>query len=99
VDLFDLAAVERVESELNRITEKRAREAKDADAIEDLWAEQDRRERARSREANRQAWCDYHEHLHRLHLDLAADHADRRSRLLLEAGLNGRGGGPSGEAA
>ncbi len=39
MDLIDVAALEAAESSIDRFIEKRAREAKDANAIEELWKE------------------------------------------------------------
>jgi hypothetical protein len=39
LDLFDVAAAERAEAEIDKFVQRRVREAKDADAVEDLWAE------------------------------------------------------------
>ncbi len=86
MDLFDVEVAERVEGELDRIAEKRAREARDANAIEALWAEQERRERERRREERRQEWCDFHRHMERLHAALCEEHRAKAAAL-----LNGEG--------
>ncbi len=82
---LDVAAAERVESELDRIIEKRAREAKDAQAIEKAWKESERRHRKRRREQNREAWRCYYldqaERLERTAAELAAEHRARAEEL------------------
>ena len=90
----DFDAVERVESELNLFIEKRARDKEEANRLEAAWAESTRRHNAQRREVNRQSWIAYYGHMHRLHLGLAAEHANRGSRLMLEAGYE-----PGEEAA
>ncbi len=82
---MDVEAMERVESELDRIIEKRAHEAKDAERIEDLWKESTRRERDKRRRENRALWHGHHEHMRELHSSLAAEH-EARARALLGGG-------------
>lgn len=86
VDLFDVEAAERVEAELDNFITKRAREKAEANRVEEEWRVSERRVREQRRQSNRMAWIDYFGHMHRLHLGLAAEHADKRSRLLAEAG-------------
>ena len=86
MDLFDVEAAERVEAELDNCTTKRAREKAEANRFEEEWRVSERRVREQRRQSNRMAWIDYFGHMHRLHLGLAAEHADKRSRLLTEAG-------------
>jgi hypothetical protein len=82
----NVEAAERVEAELDNFISKRSREREEADRVEAVWVESARRHRARRRERNRQAWIDHHDLMNRLHLGLAAEHADKRSRLMLESG-------------
>ncbi len=82
----DVEAAERVEAELDAFVLKRSREREEANAVEAAWAESERRVREKRRQANRKAWIDYFGHMNRLYLSLAADHADRRSRLMAESG-------------
>jgi hypothetical protein len=84
LDLYDVDAVEAAEASIDQFISKRAREKADADRVEAAWVESARRHRARRRERNRQEWLGFYEHMNRLHLGLAAEHADRRSRLLAE---------------
>lgn len=64
MDLVDVEAAERVESELDQFIEKRAREAKDANAIEAAYAASVRRfHKARH---DRNAWSWYHFHSEQL---------------------------------
>ncbi len=93
---LDVGAIEKVEAELDRFVEKRAREKADANKVEEFWAEQDRRERAPRRNTLRWEWADYHGRLHKAHLSIAEDHTRRRARLMAEGGYEP---GPSGEAA
>jgi hypothetical protein len=81
----DFDDVERVEAELDKFIEKRAREKREANLIEEEWTRTERRDRQRRREANRLAWLDFYERMNRLHLGLAAEHADKRARLIVEA--------------
>lgn len=81
MDLFDVEAAERVESELDRIVAKRAREAKDAAAIEEAWKQSARAHREKRREARRQEWCDFHRHMQALHTGLAEEHAEKAAML------------------
>ncbi len=49
------AAGERVEAELDRLVEKRAREARDAERVEETWAASVRLHHARQQETNRES--------------------------------------------
>lgn len=79
---MDPETVQRVEQELDQFVERHAREAKDATAVEQLWAEQERAHRERRREAHRQQWCDFHRHMQALHADLAAEHRAKAAELI-----------------
>ncbi len=83
---MDPETVERVEQELDQFVERRAREAKDAAAVEELWAESTRRDRERRREANREAWREYERHLERVHMGLALEHRAKADALVDEEG-------------
>ena len=83
----DLEDLEKAEQQIDQFIERRARERADANKEEEFWLEQERRHRERRREANRRAWLDFYEHMNLLHLGLAAEHADKRSRLLAESGF------------
>lgn len=98
LDVDKIEAAERVEAELDRFIEKRAREKADANKVKEFWAAHDRRERARRRDTLRWEWADYHGRLHKAHLSIAEDHVRRRAQLLAESGYV-HGDGPSGEAA
>ena len=74
---MDPVHVEKVEAELDQFIEKRAREAKDAEKVEELWAASERKERRKRRQRNGWAWIDYHQGLARFHRDLAHEHEDR----------------------
>ncbi len=82
----DVEAVEAAEASLDAFTSKRARDKENANEEEELWKASTRLVNEKRRQANRMAWIDYYGHMHRLHLGLAAEHADKRSRLMLEGG-------------
>ena len=71
---MDPAHVEKVEAELDSFIERRARERADANKVDELWAESDRRERVRGREENREAWRGFHAHMQALHAGLSEEH-------------------------
>lgn len=85
MERLDYEAVEAVETQLDAFIERRARERDDANKVEAARAESERRAQEKRREINRWLWIDHHDRLSRQHLALAADHDDRRSRLLAEA--------------
>lgn len=72
--LYDAEHIERVEAELDSFIEKRAREAKDANRIEELWAKSERDHREKRRQANGWAWISHHEALAHTLRDLAGEH-------------------------
>jgi hypothetical protein len=78
----EIARGEMVETELNAMIERRARQ-KDPDEEHELWQESVRRYNAKKREENRLAWCDYFSHLAGA-LRARAEEYDHRSRALLE---------------
>jgi uncharacterized protein YifE (UPF0438 family) len=82
----NVEAVERVEAELDAFINKRSREREEANREEEAWKESTRRVNETRRRANRCAWIDHHGHMNLLHLGLAAEHADKRLRLMLETG-------------
>lgn len=84
LDRADFEAVERVEAELDAFVNKRAKEREDANREEEAWKESTRRVNEKRRRENRQSLIDYYGHMPRLHLDLAAEYANRRSRLMPE---------------
>jgi hypothetical protein len=79
----DLEAVERVEAELDSFIEKRARQAKDAEKVEELWAKSAARDRARQREEKRALWIEFHSRLSRSHARISAEH-EAKAQVLLE---------------
>jgi hypothetical protein len=86
MDLFDAEAVERAEDSIDAFINKRSKAKKTANTEEEAWKESTRRVNEKRRRANRWAWMDHHGHMNLLHLGLAAEHADKRSRLMLETG-------------
>ena len=85
---MDPKAVERVEAELDGFVEKRARQAKDAETVEELWAKSAARDCARRREENRALWIEFHSRLSRSHARISAEHEAKAQALLQQ---------PSGE--
>lgn len=83
---MDVDKIESVEASLDAFINARSKAKEKVNAEEDLWRASERRVREKRRQANRQAWLDFYEHMNRLHLGLAAEHADKRSRLMLEGG-------------
>ena len=84
MELFDLEAAEKAESQIDQFIEKRARGREDANRIDEFWADQERQHRERRREENRVAWCDYERHLERIHMGLALEHRARAEALAEE---------------
>jgi hypothetical protein len=87
---FDVVAAEQAEKSIDVFIERRAsarsKGKSEANRLEEFWAASARFANAQRRRENLIAWIDYFGHMHRLHLRIAAEHADRRSRLMLEAG-------------
>ena len=83
---IDVEKTERAEADLDRFINARSRQKNEANTEEELWRASERRVREKRRRENRQEWLDFYERMNRLHLGLAAEHADRRSRLMLEGG-------------
>jgi len=79
---MDIARGEIVESELDRLVERRSRQ-KDPDEESELWRESVRRYNARRKEENRLAWCDYFERLAAC-LRARAEEYDHRAQTLME---------------
>ncbi len=88
--VMDAERTEAVESELDRIIERRAGEARDANRVEELWRESARAHSERRREELGAAWYDHHLRMREVHARLAEEHEARALRLL--DGTPGRGG-------
>lgn len=88
MDLYDVRAIEKAEAELDRFVNARARQNDEQRRVEAAWADSERRVVEKRRRANRQSWLSFHESMHKTHLKIAAEHADRRSRLMAEAGYD-----------
>ena len=58
---MDAAHREMVETELNRLIEKRSSRKTDPDERDELWKESVRAHTARRREEMRAAWCEHHQ--------------------------------------
>jgi hypothetical protein len=103
---LDPETVERVEAELDAFVNKRARQAKDAERVQELWAESERREREKRRQQNGWGWIRHFEGLARAHRTLALENDNKVARV--QALLGGYGekeepmnekNGHAGEAA
>jgi hypothetical protein len=85
LDLFDVEAAEKIEAELDRFIEKRARAGEDQRRVEAEWAISERRHRERRRERNRELWRYWHldqaERLERTAAELATDHRAKTAAL------------------
>ncbi len=83
---MDVEAMERAEAELDRFIDRRAREAGDAQRVEEEWAESVRLYNGHRRETNREAWRSYHleqaDRLEATAAELARDHRARAEALL-----------------
>jgi hypothetical protein len=95
---LDPFSVERAEASLDAFINSRSRDKKKANSEEEMWRASERRVRAQRRQENRQSWLEYYEKMNRLHLGIAAEHADRRSRLLAED-YTGPSSGPNAPEA
>ncbi len=60
MDLFERESIEIAEAELDRFIERRAREAGDAQRVEEEWVASVRRYHDKRRETSREAWRAYH---------------------------------------
>lgn len=84
----DVAKAEAIESEIDRIIERRARERNDANRVEELWRESVRKVNGQRREENRVLWHDYHmdqaERIERLASEIAAGHRAKAEELMPE---------------
>ena len=84
-DVFDVEAGERVEAELERFIEKRARDRTKENAFEKAWAASERRHLEKRRKENAAAWCSFHlgqaERLEQTAAALAASHRQRAAEL------------------
>jgi hypothetical protein len=77
----DFDDVERVEAELDKFIEKRAREKREANLIEEEWARTERQDRERRRRENCAAWVAYEMHLSELHASLREEHRAKAEAL------------------
>jgi hypothetical protein len=84
---MDAAKAEAVESELDRLIERRAREERDAGRVEELWREAASLHGERRRKETAAAWYGYHiEQAERLRRTLGRliEHHERQATKLLE---------------
>jgi hypothetical protein len=86
--VMDAAKAEAVESELDRIIERRAAEGRDAGRVEELWREAASLHGERRRKETAAAWYGYHmdqaERLRRTMMTLVEFHEAKAQRLLSE---------------
>jgi hypothetical protein len=82
VDLFSAVDIEGADREIDLFIEKRAREARDANAIEELWQHSTRAHRERRRQENAEAWRSFHRHMQELHATLSEEHRGKAEALL-----------------
>jgi hypothetical protein len=86
----DVEHVERVESELDQLIERRAQQRKDADEEHELWKASVAKYNGKRRQQNRKAWYAFHlsqaEAVERTAASIAADHRARAEALLEEPG-------------
>ncbi len=88
MDLFERESIEIAEAELDRFIERRAREAGDAQRVEEEWVASVRRYHDKRRETSREAWRAYHlaqaARLEATAAELARGHRARAEALLSE---------------
>lgn len=83
---MDAARTEAIESELDRLIEKRAAEARDANRVEELWKESARIHERKRRRTNGAAWYEHHMTLSDVHRRLAEEHEAKALSLLEVSG-------------
>jgi hypothetical protein len=83
MELETTEAIEAAEHSINVFINKRARDREEANAVEDLWREGERRHKEKLRRENREAWACYHAHMQALHDALAAEHRAKAEALLV----------------
>ena len=85
LDLYDLAAAEKAESQIDQFINKRARENDEQRRVEAAWAESARRYHARRQERNRAEWREFHlgqaSSIERTAAELAASHRSKAEAL------------------
>jgi len=74
-------SAEAVEEDLNRLIERRAREADDANRVAEAWAESARRYNLRAAAERRQAWIRFHADMSVVHSRIAAEHEQKAALL------------------
>ena len=89
LSLEELAETERVEAELDAFVEKRARQAKDAENIAELWLKSEREHREKRRRANGWGWVRYHTNLAEVHRGLSQEHDAKADHVRGLLGLEG----------
>ncbi len=79
---MDVEHAEKVEAELDAFVERRAREARDAATVEELWASSARLHRQKRRQQNGWAWYRFYSNLAGLHRGLANENEEKAARVL-----------------
>ena len=96
----EAAKTEAIESELDRLIEKRDAERRDANATEELWRDSARVHSERRREGHVAAWYGHHLRMREVHARLADEHEARALRTgpmrLPRYNPPGRAGAPPG---
>ncbi len=82
---------EKLEAEIDRIIERRAREARDANRVEELWRDSTRLHNERRRRENGAAWYSHHVALCDVHRRLAEEHEAKALSLLGAGGSKANG--------
>jgi len=82
----DVDHLEKAEQQLDAFIERRPREAKDAEEVEEMWEESVRRDPERRREENRAAWHSFHRHMQELHATLSEEHRTKAEGLIVAGG-------------
>jgi|GEM_PF-3553501 len=92
---MDAERTEAIEGELDRLIERRAGEARDANRVEELWRDSARLHDERRRRENGAAWRAHHAAMQEVHSRLAREHEAKALALLGEppSGRPGGGGG------
>ena len=79
---MDVAKIEKAEAELDAFLKRRARQSKEANTVEAMWAESVRKDRERRRERNRWEWIRFFDRMAWNHALLSASYEKRAEKLL-----------------
>lgn len=84
--MLNQAAIERVESELDSLINKRARGREKANELEKFWKDSESKYRERIQRENRARWFAFYSHLADSFRQRAADYERKAEELCLEEG-------------